>query len=75
MIATITKDPDNPGLKPHIVYWTGQTGLIKVITRTYCEEEMSASIGIVQLPDKALDKGLLCDRCTAAFKAYEAQIR
>ncbi len=75
MIATITKDPDDPAQKPHIVQWTGQTGIIKVVTITYCTEEMSASVGIMQLPDKALDKGFLCPKCTDAYRAYEAQIR
>lgn len=75
MIATISPDPDDQSIKPCLVLWTGQKGIIQVVTRTYCEEELSAKPGIMQLPDKALDKGMICAKCTAAYRNYEAQLR
>lgn len=75
MIATISPDPDDTSIKPCLVLWTGQKGIIKVVTRTYCEEELSAAPGIMQLPDKALDKGMICGKCTTAYRNYEASIR
>ena len=75
MIATISADPEDTTIKPCLVLWTGQKSLIKVVSRTYCEQEISASVGIMQLPDKALDRRMICDACTVAYRNYEAQIR
>jgi hypothetical protein len=38
---------------PCVVRWTGRTGLIKVITRTFCGNEIDASEGVMQIHDDA----------------------
>jgi hypothetical protein len=56
--------------KPCIVRWTGRRGL-SVRTFTYCNQDVAAGEGVLQLPDGAAT----CDACTAAVTTVEARIR
>lgn len=68
MIATVqAKSPPSP---PCIVYWTGKVGIMSVVTRTYCNLEVSSGDGVSQLPDKVP----LCKICQEAVAKTEALI-
>lgn len=85
MIATISKETPKeqkkreeagagPAPKPCIVYWTGKGGVFSIAVHTYCADEIDADRGVMQVPDRLLHAGLLCDACTASYRKYEATI-
>jgi len=47
MIAVIEVGPTL-----HIIRWTGRMGL-KVVVKTYCNQTINASSGVLQVPDQA----------------------
>jgi len=86
MIATICKETQKeqkkreaaggpPPYKPCMVYWTGKGGIMSISVLTYCEEELDTSErGVMQVPDRMLHAGQLCDACTASYRRFEATI-
>lgn len=56
--------------KPCIVRWTGRRGL-SVRTYTYCNKDVPAGEGVLQLPDGAGT----CEACNTAVAAVETRIR
>lgn len=76
MIATVTigDGDDSATARPCIVRWTGAKRFLKIVAQGYCGRETDASVGVMQLPDKILGRGILCEACETAFKQYEASL-
>lgn len=77
MIATITQPTPKgqPAPKPCMVLFTGKGGFISIKIDTYCKVEVDADQGVYQIPDIALEKGYICERCVANYRAYEAKFK
>jgi hypothetical protein len=54
--------PSELGLTPHVVYWTGRVKF-HVGVVTYCDEDLDASDGVLQVPDDVET----CKRCNDAI--------